>query len=336
MEELKRRCPLRTLMQHLGLGAYTLPSCKSPFRKDSKPSWGIFQRDGNWFFKDHGTGESGDELDFLAQHLRLDRDKNFALLVSLYGAIAECQPMQQVNIEVEPKETSKPPDKTGFIAGTTAQLFKLASLRGLDVDGLEWASERGILVFGTRHGEEVFGVTDSTGKVLEIRRLDGQHFPAVGELVERKSHAVKGSQKSWPVGIEEARDCPCIALVEGLPDLLAAHSLIWKEQTSGHESIECAPVGMLAASVAIAPEALPKFQGKGVVIFPHADDAGGKAAVRWRDQLQGIASEVLIFDMPTVSAATAQPVKDLNDLARVCNGELLTKFPALSAMMPRP
>lgn len=335
-DDLKQRCPLPILMRHLGFGAHAVPNCKSPFRKDNKPSWGIFQRDGNWFYKDHGTDECGDELDFLAQLLRLERDKNFTLLVSLYRAIAECQPMEQVSVAVEATGPTPPPDKSGFIAGTITQHLKLASLRGLDLDGLQWATERGILVFGNWNGFEVFGVTDQSGKVLEVRRLDGQWFAATGSLPERKSHAIKGSQKSWPVGIEEARNCPCIALVEGLPDLLAAHSLVWQEQTSGgHKFIECAPVGMLSASGAISPEALPKFGGKGVVIFPHADDAGGKAAVRWRDQLQEIATEVLIFDMPTVSAASVEPVKDLNDLARVRNGELLTKFPALSTIMPR-
>jgi hypothetical protein len=180
---------------------------------------------------------------------------------------------------------------------------------------------------------EVFGVTDQGGKVLEIRRLDGQPFPAAGGLAERKSHAIKGTQKSWPVGILEAKDSPCIALVEGLPDLLTAHSLIWQEQTS--VEISCAPVGMLAASVAIGPEALPQFTGKQVVIYPHADEPGLEAAVRWQKQLSGVAAEVLVFDMPKINDATHGEVKDLNDLARLKDDSLLREFPALSQLMPR-
>jgi hypothetical protein len=324
------------LMQHLGLGRHAVSNCKSPFRTDAHPSWGIFERGGQWFFKDHGTSESGDELDFLAQILRVDRNTNFALLVQLHKAIAECQPPDAAPAVPEPDAPSAPPDRTGFERGTEEQLARLAALRGLQVVGLRWAGERGILVFGRWQGMGVFAVTDQGGKVLEIRRLDGQPFPAAGGLAERKSHAIKGTQKSWPVGILEAKDSPCIALVEGLPDLLTAHHQVWQEQTSGgHRFICCAPVGMLAASVAIAPEALPQFTGKQVVIYPHADEAGLEAAVRWQKQLSGVAAEVRVFDMPRINTATHGEVKDLNDLARRKDDSLLREFPALSQLMPR-
>lgn len=323
-------------MKHVGLGAHAMPSCKSPFRNDAKPSWGIFQRDGKWFYKDLAADESGDELDFLAQLLRLDRDTNFALLVSLYRAVAETKPVVAGTVIIEAVKPSAPPDRTGFGDGTEEQLQKLATLRGFSVHALRWATERGILVFGTWNGFEVFGVTDKSDKVLEIRRLDGQMFPAAGSLAERKSHAVKGSQKSWPVGIMEAKDSPCIALVEGLPDFLAAHHLITKEQTSGdkHRFITCAPVAMLSASVTISGDALPYFTGKDVVIYPHADAAGVEAADRWQKQLQGIAREVAIFDMSLLHEETDKKLKDLNDFIRLNDDELLLRFPSLSAIMP--
>ena len=333
--ELKRRCPLPTLMKHLGLGAHAVSSCRSPFRNDKKASWGIFQRDGKWFYKDLADAESGDEFDFLAQLLRLERDKNFALLVGLYRAIAETKPVVLDPILVAEERTSSPPDRTGFSACAEEQLEKLATLRGFSVRALQWATERGVLVYGTWNKQEVFGVTDQSGKVLEIRHLDGQPFPAAGSLAERKSHATKGSQKSWPVGILEAKEEPCIALVEGLPDFLAAHHLVWQEQTSGgHEFIQCAPVGMLAASVAIAEDALPQFAGKDVVIYPHADAAGLEAAARWQKQLQGVAREVAIFNMSLLHEETDKKVKDLNDFIRLKDDALLLHFPSLSAIMP--
>ena len=43
---LKEKCPLPDLLRRIGLGKHAKPSCPSPFRSDSKPSWGIFQRDG--------------------------------------------------------------------------------------------------------------------------------------------------------------------------------------------------------------------------------------------------------------------------------------------------
>lgn len=336
LQSLKQRCPLPDLMRHLGLGAHAVPSCRSPFRNDKKASWGIFEGDSGWFFKDHATGESGDELDFLAQLLRLDRDKNFPLLVSLYRAIAETKPVVLDPSLVAEEKPPAPPDRTGFSKGTEEQLQKLATLRGFSVHALQWATERGVLVFGTWNGFDVFGVTDQSGKALEIRRLDGQMFPAVGSLAERKSHAIKGSQKSWPVGIMEAKDSPCIALVEGLPDFLAAHHLVWKEQTSGdkHRFITCAPAAMLSASVTISGDALHYFTGKDVVIYPHADAAGLEAAARWQKQLQGVAREVAIFNMSLLHEETDKKVKDLNDFIRHKDDALLLRFPSLSAIMP--
>lgn len=336
LQSLKQRCPLPDLMKHLGFGAQAVSSCRSPFRHEKTASWGIFQGDDKWFYKDLASGESGDELDFLAQVLRVERDKNFTLLVGLYRAIAETKPVVLDPILVAEKMPAAPPDRTGFGDGTEERLQKLATLRGFSVHALHWATERAVLVFGNWNNQEVFGVTDKSGKVLEIRRLDGQPFLAAGSLAERKSHAIKGSQKSWPVGIMEAKDSPCIALVEGLPDFLAAHHLVIKEQTAGdkHRFITCAPVAMLSASVTISGDALPYFTGKDVVIYPHADAAGVEAADRWQKQLQGIAREVAIFDMSLLHEETNEKAKDLNDFIRLKDDALLLRFPSLSAIMP--
>jgi len=59
---------LRLVMEKLGFGTHFKRSCKSPFRDEKRPSWGVFQgENGKWLWKDHGTGESGDELDFIVQ-----------------------------------------------------------------------------------------------------------------------------------------------------------------------------------------------------------------------------------------------------------------------------
>ncbi len=43
ISELKQICPMPKLMHCIGLGQYAKSSCRSPFREDSKPSFGIFQ-----------------------------------------------------------------------------------------------------------------------------------------------------------------------------------------------------------------------------------------------------------------------------------------------------
>ena len=102
-----------------------------------------------------------------------------------------------------------------------------------------------------------------------------------------------------------------IALVEGIPDFLAAHQVVIEEGRQG-----CvAPVSMLCASVSISNHALPLFKGKHVRLFPHADEAGVKAARKWSQQLKaaGVA-KVDFYDFARVKVAPNEHVKDLCDL----------------------
>ena len=67
IEEARQRLPLPELMAKLGLGDYAKSKSKSPFRDEKTPSFGIYNLEGRWRWKDHGTGEGGDEIDFLAK-----------------------------------------------------------------------------------------------------------------------------------------------------------------------------------------------------------------------------------------------------------------------------
>ena len=118
--------------------------------------------------------------------------------------------------------------------------------------------------------------------------LTGSPIPLSATLGERKSHSLRGSSKSWPVGIlplgfEEnwlRRHCHKILLVEGGPDYLAACQLI-------AESAEnVLPVAMLGASATICQDALSYFAGKHVTVVGHPDEAGRAAAMRWAQQIK--------------------------------------------------
>jgi len=204
------------------------------------------------------------------------------------------------------------PSRTGYGPGTEEQLQRLASLRGISVEGLRWAQDRGVLIFGTFAGQQVYGVTDQTGSLLEIRRLDGKLFPAVGTLNERKSHAVRGSSKRHPVGIFEANDFQNIIITEGVPDFLAAHDLILRAQSSVATPL-CAPVALLSANVAIDESALPIFKGKFVRIFYHNDvsGAGWKGARRWQQQI--VKAGAFMCDFFHFKEVSTVAVKDLNE-----------------------
>jgi len=292
--ELKQRCPLPALLQRLGLGHHARPSCRSPFRDDQNASWGIYRRDGRYQWKDLGTGDGGDEITFLARLHNLDQQRDFLRLVDLYQHIAAGEagivqpPVQQQPPEPTPKSL---PDSSGLTTGTVEQLQRLSDLRTISVPALQHASDSGFLVFGYRLNFEVFGVRDSSGLLVEVRRLDGQLFPATPNLQPRKSHTIARSTKSWPLGIGEAAPKPSIMLVEGLPDFLAAFDFIQRE----NKIASTAPVAMLSASASIQQSAVQLFSGKRVRMYPHNDPAGFKAAERWTAQLKPFVSTLDYF-----------------------------------------
>lgn len=89
LQELRVKCPLPVLMGKLGLGRFAKSSCPSPFRPDQNASWGIFQTDGRWMFKDFATGECGDEIALLANYYALDGKRYFLTLLDLYKELAK-------------------------------------------------------------------------------------------------------------------------------------------------------------------------------------------------------------------------------------------------------
>lgn len=187
------------------------------------------------------------------------------------------------------------------------QLTRLSALRFISVPALKLASERGFLIFGVRFNHEVFGLKDQSGRLAEVRRLDGQLFPAFGSFPPHKSHTLKGSCKGWPLGLIESASATSIVLTEGLPDFLAAFDFMLREGKVD----TVAPVSMLSASASIEDTALPHFHDKRVRMFHHNDQAGINAARKWTEQLKGAASTIDYFQFSNFPA-----VKDLADLNR--------------------
>jgi hypothetical protein len=309
--QLRETCPLPTLLKKMGLGECAVSSCRSPFREDEHPSFGIYQNDGRWFWKDFGAAEGddrGDEIAFLAKHHGLDAKTDFQEIVRYWQKVADSPEDQEVAVTrpaEKPKATK--PNMTGFGPGTAEQIKRLSALRGISTTALDAADECGFLVFGRWCGQEVYGLRDQSEKVLMLRRLDGHMFPDCGNLTERKSHAVAGSQVSWPVGILEAKGSDLVLMVEGLPDFLAAFDIIQREYS---EAVTVCPVCMLSASSRIPADALALFKGLHVRIVPHVDEAGIKAAHCWQKQL--IKAGAKCVDFVDLSRF-GEGIKDLND-----------------------
>ena len=122
-----------------------------------------------------------------------------------------------------------------------------------------------------------------------------------------------------------------MALVEGGPDLLAAHHFIAAE---GRES-DVAAVAVLGAANDIPEEALLLLANKRVRIYPHLDTAGAAAAVRWTTQLERGGCELDAFRFDGLRCADGGAVGDLNDLAAVDADDFEAERAELERILPQ-
>ena len=319
IEQLKNALPLPDLMEAKGYGDCARSSCQSPLRDDHKASFGIFRIGTGWLFKDHGSGDSGDELQFIASVHGLDRHKDFAKIMEIYRALAKSMPQKRSRDGLRVKDHKVNIDSRMFLDAVAYKqahglleppaqfLNQLEHTRPYGAQGLMWAAKRGVLKCKTIGNTDYYYVVDKTGLAIERRRLDEKPFKQ-----GMKSKSQPGSRKSWPVGILEASKFRNIALVEGIPDFLIAHEIIQKEQPEPN----CAPVAMLGASSAINQAALPYFTGKYIRIFAHDDAAGQRACLRWQNQLLGAGcSGVEIYGL-----GSFEGVNDLYDYWKIHRG----------------
>jgi hypothetical protein len=192
-------------------------------------------------------------------------------------------------------------------------LQRIATLRSIPIEGLRLASERKLLFrYWYPHQGQCLVITDDARRNAICRRLDGKPFqdrdPETGQITQKKSKCLKGSEANWPIGIAQSNGFAAIALCEGI-DVLSA---FWLAYAGAAESL-VAQVCMTGASCRIHEDALPLFRGKRVRIFGHADAAGQAAVQRWAGQLRTVQAEVDGFDFSGLVKTDDSPVKDLND-----------------------
>jgi hypothetical protein len=298
-------------------------SCRSPFRDDSKPSFSIFDNGRRW--RDFGTGEHGDGIDFLARARGLSNAaaiREFMRLAGVGGSrnaahVGTIIPRWTERLKSEQLGNNhrKPVLPDDLRPGSYAELCFLAKLRNLSIEALVLATKRGLLWFATMlDGQScitVWIITDQDRHNAQARRLDGLTWQSLPK--KPKAKTLPKSQAAWPIGISEAQACQSIVMVEGGPDLLAAFHFAQCEGLQDHVS----PVAMLGAGLSIPDDALSYFAGKRVRIFPHLDTAGQEAGARWESLLVSAGAVVDCFALANIRKVDGSAVKDLNDLSSI-------------------
>lgn len=304
IDELKAAYTIPRAWRELGLRGEPGKSCRSPFRDDGNPSFSV--HDGGRKFHDFATGEGGSVVDLVMQARSCDTAQAIRWIEERLGTAPTFQnPAPSI-----PRRSKTPPLRRG----TEAELRELSDRRGFSVEALRLAEDRGFLRFAELWGFRTWCVTDSRGQLYEFRRLDGQKWPAFGQLHERKSHCT-GVGKRWPIGTLESAPFEKVAIVEGAPDLLAAFHFLLVEG----KAAMVAPVAVLGASNhRLDTEALAHFRGKRVCLYPHCDEAGRKAAREWARQFHAAgAARVSAFDLSGLNLTDGSAGKDLADVCRI-------------------
>ena len=323
LADAKARLNILGLWRHFGFDGEPKASCHSPFRDDHKPSFSV-NADGT-LWHDFATGEAGDAVDFFQRASGLSQKDACRKFIELAGGNITPAPRAARPRQSEAKPKPVFPD---FSTGTAADFKRLASQRQISREGIEWASERGLLWFATLKDCPAWIITDAARVNAQARRMDGQAWEHIGA----KAWTLPGAWASWPIGIMEAQPFPTIALCEGGPDFLTAHYLSLWEQSKHYtqRDVQCAPVAMLGASQRIHTDALPMFTGKCVRIFGHDDEAGRGAVERWAAQLASVGADADAFGFAGLVQVDGKPVKDLNDSLLMDTGS----FAQVERMLP--
>ena len=148
IKDLRMRCPLPVLMTRMGYVKFAKRTCSSPFRTDKRPSWGIFQRNDRWFWKDHGSGDSGDEIEFIVKAKKLSPNESFTKAIGIWHRMAEkkSKPDEVEALRGLDQQPREKPDRSGFGPGSDTQLERLCKCRRIDPVGVVLAQMHDVLV----------------------------------------------------------------------------------------------------------------------------------------------------------------------------------------------
>jgi hypothetical protein len=326
---IKSRFPdAESMLDFLGIEYRPKGKFHSPFRADENPSCEIH----NDILVDRSTGE---RLDAIAIFAAAQGISNGDAITHLYEMVSGSG--EQICQSPTPRKLSPPKPSHDAEAESKRREWqgrlkpagwddcaRIAEIRGLDPQALKIAADAGVLFTALCWGREAFLVTDSSRLNAKARRLDGQPWP--GGV---KSRNLPGSLNGHPIGITESIEKPGIALLEGEGDFLAAWHCLYL--LGGEKSVT--PVCLGGANVDLDENYRHLFAGKRVRLFPHTDDSGDKAVLRWVRKLKAWGARTDAFAFTGMTHKNGKPVGDLGEFVnlnlpsyRHFKNEILTSF----------
>jgi hypothetical protein len=190
IRDAKQQLRIAALWRHFGFAGEPKTSCRCPWRDDHNPSFSVSSDGLLW--NDFGTGEGGDAIDFVQRATGLPKRQACQKFIELangnFTATSHC-------INAQPGLQTKPrPKLPALTIGKLADLKQLAKLRNIGLEGLRFASERGVLRFAVLDGYPAWIVTDCCNVNAQARRLDGEEWNHIGA----KAWTLPGSWANYP------------------------------------------------------------------------------------------------------------------------------------------
>ena len=304
----RQSLPLPDLMAKLGKGHLAKPKALSPFRDESNPSFGIFERDGRWFWKDFSMDKGGDEIDFLLMvHKGYDKGQALRFYKELAGVVTE----STGDYKKEPKAPALPAYDWSAAreALTKEKISECAEWRGIRADFIESIGRANLI--GVLDGCFAFPVKDRHDSAII-----GAHVRSKGDNGWRYQGGVKTSD-SFPFVMGNHRKANTILVGESQWDVMSlASTLGWTPDDA--EAIEdmafVATRG--AGSGGLAGLIAPK-KGARVILVPQNDPDKGDGkptpSQKWMEaaveSLKKIGVNAYQIEVPEIH-------KDANDWVR--------------------
>jgi hypothetical protein len=252
IEEARAKLPLPELMREMGYGEFAKSSVRSPFRDEKSPSWGIYEKAARWKFLDHGTGEGGDEIDFIEQVENIDRKAAIERFLAMAGVERQEKKPPATKFSLNGSKAHSKPWSECQAQADEAFLKNIAEERKIGVETMRWAKEIGIL--GRNGDHPAF----KCGTGYHFRVEDGGwRFEPKGISNEA---LVFGNKESKEVYVFESQwDALAIAHLVGTD---AASTKLWVVTRGANNGKLAAPYAEKRTIIAFPQNDAPKSNGK--------------------------------------------------------------------------
>ena len=285
----------------------------SPFRRDKKPSFRIYQAKDHLRWMDHGSGQQGDVVDLWAAARGITVAEAIDDILAYLDGNRPNAPYRYKAPKKNAPECPRiafdePPAilwPENLREPSTAECRALGELRGLSPEAFFLAGKLGTLLMGDKRGQRIWMTCDRKMRSAAMRRLDGANL----HLIDKKSAAPRNSFRDWPVGLMTRNSgydlLENILLVEGEGDYYAGLELAITSSVDFR--VLCV---MGANTIRFSDEARPLLRGKKILLIGHNDPAGQAALPKWVKELYRLGAKNV------VTQALPFEHDDLNDFIK--------------------